>query len=303
MLTFDSKNLIENESVVAIGNFDGLHLGHQSVLKRARAKAGSRPLVALSFWPHPRFYFQKETHSFLLSTLEERHALLSQFCTHTLAIPFDGDFVKTTAQRFVNHFLIEDLKAKAVFVGRDFRFGNQRKGSIETLIKMGEGIFETMPVDPIRDSNGEVISSTRIRKNLKEGEIGIANQLLGRPYQLAGKVIHGEGKGTGLGFPTANLSLSPSRLIPGAGIYATYVEVGRNRYKGATYIGTKPTYHTSKEVVVETFLCDFEGDIYGDQMSLAFVKKVREDKKFSSMDSLKVQIGRDVESCRQVLEL
>ncbi len=302
MLVFDSKNLIEEASVVAIGNFDGVHLGHQSVLRHALEKAGSAPLVVLTFWPHPKLYFRKNSDPFLLGTIEERDRLLSKYSTHTVALAFDEILANTTAEDFVNTFLIRDLKAKAVFVGEDFRFGFKRKGSTETLKEMGKGRFETLPISPFCSQDEEVISSSRIRLLLKDGDIEKTNELLGRAYQVRGRVIHGEGVGATLGFPTANLAVPDYRLLPSAGIYATRVRINDKIYSGATYIGTKPTYHDSDEICVETFLCDFSGDLYGDAIALDFIKKVRGDKKFDSMDLLVEQIAKDVTACRKVIE-
>ena len=301
MLSFVSKNLIQKASVVAIGNFDGVHLGHRSVLKKALQKAGNDPLVVLTFWPHPKLYFRKDADAFLLGTIQERDVLLSEFSTHTVALAFDETLANTTAEQFVNTFLIQDLKAKAVFVGEDFRFGYKRSGSIDTLREMGEGLFETIPISIFRSPDGEVISSSRIRRLLGEGRVENAAELLGRAYQLSGKVIHGEGVGTNFGFPTANLALPDYRLLPCPGIYATYVHVGDETHEGATYIGTKPTYHDSNEVSVETFLCDFSGDLYGDDITLDFIAKVRGDKKFESMDLLATQIAKDVANCKRLL--
>ncbi len=306
MLSFDSKNLIQNASVVAIGNFDGVHLGHQSVLKNALEKAGNDPLVVLTFWPHPMLYFRNDADPFLLGTIAERDALLSKFSAHTVALAFDENLAKTTAEDFIDNFLIQDLKAKAVFVGEDFRFGFKRTGSIETLRERGEGVFETLPISTFCSEDGEVISSSRIRKLLAVGDVEKASELLGRPYQLSGKVIHGEGVGTDFGFPTANLALPKYRLLPDAGIYATRVSVTDENneittYEGATYIGTKPTYHESDDVSVETFLCDFSGDLYGNTITLDFISKVRGDKKFESMALLSEQIARDVSDCKNEL--
>lgn len=298
MLSFDSKHLIQNASVVAIGNFDGVHLGHQKVLKLALEKAGDDPLVVLTFWPHPKLYFRKDVDPFLLGTIEERDALLSSLATHTVALAFNKELANTTAEDFINTFLIQDLKAKAVFVGEDFRFGFKRQGSIDTLRELGKNTFETLPIPIFKCEDGEVISSSRIRQLLADGKVAKAGKLLGRAYQLKGKVIHGEGVGSNFGFPTANLALPDYRLLPGPGIYATRVGVGETSHEGATYIGTKPTYHDSNEVSVETFLCDFSGDLYGDIITLDFVEKIRGDKKFESMDLLAKQIERDVKDCK-----
>ncbi len=290
--------------MVALGNFDGVHLGHQAVLRRAVEVAkerGSR-VVAATFDPHPQAVLRPGSEPPLLTTLGlRRETLLRHGSDEMRVIRFDKALSRKSPDEFVQDVLLEDLGAAVVVVGENFRFGYKASGGFEDLRRhMWEAGGEAYAV-PLEASGGdEDINSTRIRGLLVAGEAADAGRLLGRPYVLRGGVISGERRGRQLGFPTANILPEPGIVVPARGVYAGYVDVRGERYIACTNIGLAPTFERN-EFKVETHLLDFEGDLYGLVVDVGFVEKVRDEKKFSGIEELRGQISRDVEVAREVM--
>ena len=290
--------------VVALGNFDGVHLGHQAVLRRAvevAANDGAR-VVAATFDPHPRAVLQPGNAPPLLTTLElRREAAIRYGADEVRVIPFNEDLSRKSPEEFVRDVLIGELNASAVVVGENFRFGYKASGGFEDLRRhMREAGGEAHAV-PLEASNGdEDINSTRIREALENGEADVAERLLGRPYVLRGAVVIGAQRGRLLEFPTANVLPEAGIVVPGRGIYAGFVDVAGVRYAACTNVGIAPTFERG-ESKVEAHLLDFDGDLYGLVVDVGFVEKVRDEKKFGGVEELKAQIGRDVETARGIM--
>lgn len=290
--------------VVALGNFDGVHLGHQAVLRRAVEVAkerGSR-VVAATFDPHPQAVLRPGSEPPLLTTLGlRREALLRNGADEMRVIRFDKELSRKSPEEFIQDVLLKNLGAATVVVGENFRFGYKASGGFEDLRRhMREAGGEAYAV-PLEVSGGdEDINSTRIRGLLAAGEVTDAGRLLGRSYVLRGGVVSGERRGRQLGFPTANVLPEPGIVVPARGVYAGYVDVRGERYIACTNVGLAPTFERN-ESKVEAHLLDFEGDLYGLVVDVGFVEKVRGEKKFSGIEELRGQISRDVEVAREVM--
>ena len=290
--------------VVALGNFDGVHLGHQAVLRRAVAegrKTGAR-VVAATFDPHPRAVLEPGEQPRLLTTLElRREALLRYGADEVWEIRFDEELSKKSPECFVRDVLVEEIGAVAVVVGQNFRFGHKAAGDFGDLERLMRRLGGAAYAVPIRSVDGEGgISSTRIRRLISEGEVGEAAKLLGRPYVLRGEVVVGDRRGRAIGFPTANVLPDPAQVIPARGVYAGFVYVGKERpHAACTNVGVAPTFER-RESRVEAYLLDFEGDLYGRVVDVSFVRRIRPEKKFSGVEELKEQIARDVDQARRI---
>lgn len=291
------------DTVITLGSFDGVHLGHQALLKETKNLAeslGAKPLV-VTFDPHPRQVLHSYSSFKLLTTLEEKLALLSEYgFEEVVLIPFTKRLAEWSPEVFVEEYIVDNLKAKGVVVGFNFRFGKQRKGDVELLSYLGEKYnFTVKVVKPIL-VDGLSVSSSLIRSFLEKGLVEIANKLLGRPYFLTGEVIKGKGRGKILGYPTANLLISDSKLIPFPGVYAVWVIFKGRRYKGAMNIGKNPTFN-EKKLSIEVYIFDFCLDIYGEKLKVELINYIRGEKKFPSAEELKLQISQDCQKIRQVL--
>jgi len=290
-------------TVITIGSFDGIHIGHKTLFKETinlSKKLNVTPVI-VSFDPHPRLILFPEANFKLLTTLEEKIYLLSkQEIKNLVLIPFSFNVAQLSADLFVQEYIVDDLKAKAIVVGFNFRFGRNRKGDTAYLEKLGEKynfVVKTVPPVVIDDLT---VSSTVIRQLITRGEIEKANQLLGHPYFMIGEVVKGKGRGKNLGFPTANLEFPSSKLIPAPGVYAVWVYFKGKKFKGAMNIGTKPTFE-DKELTVEVHIFDFKEEIYGETLEVEIIKRIREEKRFSSLEALKEQIQKDCAIISQVL--
>lgn len=306
-------------TVVTIGNFDGVHLGHQAILKLAFEKARQlrATSVAFTFRPHPRVALNPETPVALLCTYDERLELLEESGLDlTIEEPFGREFSRTSPEQFFTDALVHRLSAQAVVVGYDFAFGKDRHGHLDTLERLcrRDGVELTV-VPPLR-VDGEVVSSSSIRKHLNSGDVPLASRLLGRPFFYRGVVLRGEGRGRKLGFPTANLR-PEGKLVPRFGVYATRSIVrppaGKPlEFLSVTNIGVRPTFHaTETDPMIETHLFEGPGprnpagypevDLYGVRLEVRFVRRLREERKFSGVDELKRQISADIEAARPAL--
>lgn len=289
--------------VVALGNFDGVHLGHQRVLSRA-VEIGRElgdAVVAATFDPHPRAILRPGTEPKLLTTLEVRREVLTRYgADEVIAIQFDNDLSKKSPEEFVEDVLAGELQADAVVVGENFRFGHRAAGDVRDLSRLMEERGGAVHAVPIREANGEEeINSSRIRELISAGEVSRAARLLGRPYLLRGEVIIGDKRGRTIGFPTANVASDLQAIVPARGVYAGSVRVGDEWYAACTNVGVAPTFDRG-ENRVEAYLLDFEGDLYGETVDVTFPERIRGEKRFSGIEELKSQIGRDVEEARRL---
>ncbi|CAN5633325.1 bifunctional riboflavin kinase/FAD synthetase [soil metagenome] len=289
--------------VVALGNFDGVHLGHQRVLSRAVeiGRECGELAVAATFDPHPQAVLRPGTEPKLLTTLELRQeALMLYGADKVSVIRFDRDLSNKTPAEFVQDVLIGELGASAVVVGENFRFGHKAAGDVGDLSRLMRDEGRAVYAVQIRAVNGEEeISSTRIRELISLGEVSHAARLLGRPYLLRGEVVVGDKRGRTIGFPTANVLADPAAVVPARGVYAGSVRVGDEEYAACPNVGVAPTFERG-ESRVEAYLLDFEGDLYGRTVDVSFTDLIRGEKKFSGVEELKTQIGRDVEAARRL---
>jgi len=291
-----------SNSVITLGNFDGIHIGHQElvsmVIRRAKELKGQSMVV--TFRPHPLKILAPEKCPPLISIYEEKIRLLEKLGIDVLVkIPFSLDFAAMTPRDFVKDILCGLLGAKEIFVGYNYRFGRGREGTTETLKKMGEEFgFSVNEVEQI-SHNGKAVSSTAIRQLLKDGRVEDAADLLGRPYALIGIVVHGDSRGRQLGFPTANI-VSRHVIIPSDGVYAVKVAARDRCYDGVANIGFRPTFD-KQTLAIEVHLFDFDEDLYGEEVTLFFLSKIREERKFESADALIRQISKDIEEAKSIL--
>ncbi len=284
--------------VVALGNFDGVHRGHQELLARA-AKMGA-PLVALTFEPHPRRFFVPDTGPFRLTMPPAKQRLLEQYGVRAvLAQRFDAEFAALSADAFVDDVLLKGLGAKHVVCGYDFTFGNRRSGNVEKLRELGSsrGLGVTI-LDPVM-REGEIYSSTRIREALRAGMVREAAELLGHAWEIEGTVEQGDQRGRTIGFPTANVALG-EHLRPRFGVYAVRALIDGQWRDAAANLGKRPTVGKLQENF-EVHLFDFAGDLYGEVLRVALVDFIRPEMKFAGLDQLKAQIAADGEAARSIL--
>lgn len=289
--------------MVALGNFDGVHLGHRAVLARAVEEARRRDgrVVAATFWPHPRSVLGKGEPPGLLTTLEaRREELLRGGAEEVREVPFDAALSKKSPREFVEDVLLGQLGASAVVVGENFRFGYKASGGVEDLTRiMREHGGDAYAVEVRGGEAG--ISSTRIRSLLLRGEAAEAGELLGRPYAVRGEVVVGDRRGRTIGFPTANVRPDPAVVVPARGVYACLVRVGEDIHAACTNVGIAPTFERG-ESRIEAHLLDFGGDLYGRVVEVLFLQKIRGERRFSGVEELRAQIGRDVEEARRLTE-
>ena len=287
--------------VVALGNFDGVHLGHQEVLRRAVEEGRRRGMkvVAATFHPHPRAVLGAGDPPKLLTPLALRcEMLLAYGADEVWVIPFDAALSKKTPVQFVRDVLIREGRAGVVVVGENFRFGHKAAGEFRDLLRIMREVGGTAVGVQVHGVDGG-ISSTCIRALISGGEVTEAAGLLGRPYVLRGEVVVGDKRGRSIGFPTANVMPDTDAVIPARGVYAGFVRFSEEEYPACTNVGVAPTFGRT-ESRVEAYLLDFEGDLYGRVVDVGFVKRIREERRFSGVDELIGQIRRDVEEARNI---
>ncbi|EEZ33796.1 riboflavin biosynthesis protein RibF [Brucella sp. NF 2653] len=294
-----------HDCVVAIGNFDGVHRGHQAVLERALELADreSRPAVVLTFEPHPRSFFkQGQPVDRLTDAAEKAEILRLMGFDAVVEQPFTAEFSQRSAEDFVQHILVEKLRASRVVTGYDFHFGKGRRGTPEFLCEAGKKAgFSVTLVDAFTDEGGMLVSSTRIRNLLSEGEVAEAAGLLGYRYRICGEVIHGKKLGRTLGFPTANMALAPQTSLK-HGIYAVRFRLDDAMlYDGVASFGRRPTVDDEGAPLLETFLFDFSGDLYGKTAAVSFFGFLRGEVKFDGLDPLINQMKQDEAQARALL--
>lgn len=289
--------------IVALGNFDGFHLGHQAVVGHAveTAARDDRPVIVATFDPHPARFFRPDTPPFRLTSLDQRERLFAAAGAHAMLVfRFDDALAATSAEDFVR-LLVEHMGAVGVVTGTDFTFGKARGGSVATLSDLGTTMgFAVRAVDPVMDAEGLVVSSSRIRKALTDGDCTTATRLLTRPFAVEGVVMHGDKVGRELGFPTANVDMGPY-LRPAYGVYAIRGRLADGRVvDGAANLGIRPQFEPPKELL-EPYFFDFSGDLYGQLVEVQLIERIRGEAKFDGLDALKDQIARDCETARHIL--
>ena len=286
-----------NNAVVTIGTFDGVHLGHRKIIARIKelAQEIGGETVILTFFPHPRMILNPEDESIkLINTINEKAALLEQLgIDHLIITPFSRDFSNQTPEAYIRDVLVNKIGTKKIVIGYDHRFGKDRQGSLNDLLKLGPVYgFEVVEI-PEQDIEDVAISSTRIRTALLNGKIELANTLLGYSFFITGKVVRGDQIGRQIGYPTANIVIEERyKLIPSDGIFAAKIKVDDMLYKGMAYIGSRPTINgISRNIEINIF--DFNEEIYNQQVTLYFYNYVRGDVKFTGLDDLKIQLAKD----------
>ena len=283
-------------TVLTLGVFDGLHLGHQRIMRKVveRAAEVDAHATAITFDPHPRAVLHPESAPPLLQTLDQRLANLEILgIEQAIVIRFDRKFASTPAEDFVAAIIHDRLQAKEVYLGKGFAFGRARGGNIELLKRLGTQFgFHADEVDEVR-LRGQRISSSKIRGLLSEGRVNLVRRMLGRPYGVEGVIVRGDRRGHTIGFPTANLH-PHNRVIPRFGVYATASLIDGAWRRSITNIGVRPTFGADADPSIESHIFDFDGELYGDVVRVRFLHRIRDEKKFEGIDELKTQIERDV---------
>ena len=304
----ESEGLPRN-CVLTIGVFDGLHLGHQALLNalRDRSQEIGAQTALYTFHPHPRRVLAPNDPFPCLQTQPQFERVLAGYgLDYMIREPFDADFAALSAEDFLTEVILNRLGPREIFVGRDFHFGKGARGSGETLATVGPSIGIRVTIIPQVRTGEDDVSSTRIRESIASGELQDASLCLGRPYEVAGEVILGDQRGRTLGFPTANLK-PENELLPNLGVYATQARRldssdPERLYPGVTNVGTRPTFEKN-EVLVETHFLDFDQDIYGERIEVAFCGRIRREKRFSGPEELATQIAKDSEDARDILDV
>lgn len=295
---------IQRPTVLTLGVFDGLHLGHQLIMKTVveRARAVNALPTVITFEPHPRAVLHPESAPPLLQTLDQKIEALGVLgIEQVIVIHFNRAFSEIRAQDFLRDVVVERLQAKEVYLGRGFFFGHNREGNIDLLRRVSQRLgFFADEVPEVR-LRGTRIGSTRIRELLQEGRVNLTRRMLGRPYGVEGPVVRGAARGVTLGFPTANIQ-PHNRVIPRGGVYVTATLIEGRWRRSVTNIGTRPTFGDATEPSVETFVMNWSGDLYGDVLRVRFLHRLRPEKKFSSVDELKTQIEHDVARAEKYFE-
>ncbi len=292
------------EVLLTIGMFDGVHLGHRFLIEQLVTEARQRNLTSavITFKDHPRKLLAPLTFLPNLTTLPERERLLKQEGVDiVIALSFTQELANLTARDFVT-LIQKHLKFKGLVLGYDFALGNNREGNTEFLKKLGEELGFTVTVVPHIKSNNETVSSTAIRQAMADGDMDRVSRLLGHPFSLQGKVIPGDQRGTGLGFPTANFNIEPSQALPPDGVYATWAYINGNRYQALTNIGRRPTFGEN-ERNIETFILQNDMELYGKELRIELMARLRDEIKFNSAEELQRQIGEDIKQGSQILNL
>lgn len=294
-----------SNSIVTIGTFDGVHLGHQKIIQRLgeiKHKLGGE-IVLFTFDPHPRkVLFPDQKDLKLITTTDEKcHLLKNLGVDHVLVYPFTKEFAQMNASNYISDIIVSALKTKHLVIGYDHRFGANREGSIHTLKTFAEIYKYDLEEIPAEEINQLNISSTRIRKAVDDGDIKTANEFLGYHFFISGRVIKGKQLGRTIGYPTANILIEDAdKLLPKLGVYAVNVIIGHQTHRGMLNIGMNPTTDVEKSIKVEVHIFEFNQDIYGEQLKVEFVKRIRSEQKFSNLDELKRALANDQIACKNI---
>ena len=290
------------ETILTIGVFDGVHAGHRYLLKKMQQRAAEKSLLSgvVTFSPHPQSVLHPNKQLPCLSNLEDRVRAFRELGINIVAVlTFTPKVARLSAQEFMS-LIKKQLKIRSIIVGPNFALGRGREGNINLLRALGSEMQFSVEVIPPYTINGEVVSSTLIRQALVQGDMRRVERLMGRYFHLRGKVITSDKRGRVLGFPTANLDIKPQQALPGNGIYATIAQVDSKQFSAATNIGIRPTFGKG-EKTVETHLLNYKGDLYGKDISVEFVQKLRDEQRFPSSEELKAQIEKDVREVEAIL--
>ncbi len=295
----------KNNAIVTSGTFDGVHIGHQKILKTLKNIAIKKngETVLITYWPHPRLVLDPANDTIkLLTSFEEKASVLESFgLDHLIKIPFTKEFSQMSSARFIKEILVDGIGTKTLVIGYDHKFGHNREGSFESLKANAGNYGFTIREIPRQDIKNVGVSSSKIRRSLSNGDIHISNQFLGWEYSLNGKVVKGDQLGRQIGFPTANISIeSDLKLIPAGGSYAVRVIHDNTDYLGMLNIGTRPTVNGSNQTI-EVNIFDFDKQIYNDEIRVKMVRLIRKENKFESLDLLKEQLKLDRELARKML--
>jgi riboflavin kinase/FMN adenylyltransferase len=290
----DSQDIQSSNNYVALGSFDGLHIGHLSLIYKVVeiAKKNNGKSMVFTFKNHPRTLINKESSLKLLMDNERKAKILEIHKVDIVCFKeFDFEFMKMTPKEFVES-LVVNYNVKGFVVGFNYKFGYKNLGNVELLRELQSKYgYELYVMEPCIYNN-EVVSSTRIRRSLQQGDVLGACKMLDMPYSLSGEIVHGKKIGRTIGFPTANLKYNENFILPGIGVYYTNIKVNNNIYKGITSVGNNPTVE-GKNLTIETYILDFDKEIYGEQIDVNFIKKIRDEKKFNSLEELKDQLNKD----------
>ena len=294
----------QQPTVLTIGTFDGVHLGHQKIVERVVTTARQEGLLAtvFTFFPHPRMVVQHDKGLKLIHTLEEKKQLLQQLGVDLLVVqPFNEAFAQLSAEEFVSTILVEHLNVKKVIIGYDHRFGRNRTANIDDMRLFGKKYGFAVEEISVQEVDEVSVSSTKIREALNKGDVTTAEHYLGTPYSLTGRVVHGLKLGRTLGYPTANIQVTEDyKLIPKDGVYAVYSYIDGRKVYGMMSIGKNPTIE-GKGASIEVYFFDFNGDLYDQKLTIEFVQYLREEQKFATIDLLKKQLQDDETAARKAI--
>ena len=302
------ENILEykpsRESIVTIGTFDGVHIGHRKIITDMVAKGKKENLltILLTFFPHPRMVLQKDSNIKMIDTINEKKNIFKKLGVEVLIIqPFTKDFSRMSAIKFTRDILVNGLKVSKLMIGYDHRFGRNREATVQTL--KGFGLDYNFKVDeiPAQDIESISVSSTKVRNAIRSGDFKLVNKFLSRPFNLSGKIIKGDELGRKIGYPTANLNIFEKyKLKPQNGVYLIRTRLKKQTYFGMMNIGIRPTI-SAKNNQIETHLFNFNGNLYGHEMTLEILEKIREEKKFESIEKLKIQLDIDKKHCQKLI--
>ncbi len=301
---FDLEPLPIENAIITVGNFDGVHLGHQAIIHHMLQKASTEkaPVIVVTFFPDPADFFNSRSEYFYLSTPVEKETILFDLGVDSVVtFDFNKDFSSLTPRAFLQG-LKQKLGLSALVIGRDFALGKNRQGTLSEITALGDDLsFSVETIKPINYKRRE-ISSTNIRQHLDEGDVACAAKMLGRYYAISGMVTHGSDRGSRIGLPTANISHWPRKKLPAIGVYVTRVILHEKTYLGITNVGCRPTFEDQDQPNVETHILDFDGNIYGEQLTLQFLQRIRDEQKFDNPDAFIAQIERDKVFARKIFD-
>jgi len=296
----------DTKSILTIGTFDGVHVGHQKIIKALVEEARNKKLLAnvLTFFPHPRMVLQKDAQIKLIDTLAEKETFLRKLGVDTLIIhPFSKEFSRLSALEFTRDILVNQLKIAELFIGYDHRFGKNREATVADLTSFGKTYDFKVNIIPAQDVSAITVSSTKIRTAISDGDFTKVVDFLGRFFQLSGTVSKGQSLGRTINFPTANLLIdSQHKIIPPKGVYLVSIFHKQNQYYGMMNIGTRPTLNGDKQTI-EVHIFEFDENIYDSTLTINLIEKIRDEQKFESLGALKKQLIKDKEICKRTLSL
>lgn len=289
------------DTAVTIGKFDGVHRGHQHLIARLIERAGAEGLasVVIVLYPNPSTVLRPGSAVTYVTGLEERLELLRRLGPDSVGIlPFTSEMAQLSARDFVS-LVAQELSMRLLYVGPDFALGRNREGTVGVLRRIGADLGFRVETAGLLAEDGEKVGSSAVRQALAAGDVGEAARLLGRPFSLQGPVVAGAHRGVGLGFPTANIAIGLDRALPAFGVYVTHAFVRENRYRSCTNIGVRPTFDAEPRPTVEAFILDFQEDIYGEELRIDFLHRLRDELRFESVDDLVAQMRRDIVATRE----